>query len=99
MPGGHLIYYLLTFSLLQQIGRQIISTGLLVVLKRPGVAGLMVLIVALARVFYALGYRSNIRKRFPFFLVSQFAGLVGVGYGALAAASLIHMGPFVDRIE
>ena len=75
------------------IGSQIMSTGLLVLLERPNVAGLMVLIVAVARVLYALGYRNNIRARFPFFLMSQFAGLVGVGYGALAAFSWFHIGP------
>ena len=74
---------------------KIISTLILVLLERPNVAGLMMLIVGIARIFYALGYRRNVKDRFPYFLVAQFAGLVGVGYGALAAASIVNIGPFV----
>ena len=74
---------------------KIISTLILVLLERPNVAGLMVLIVGIARIFYALGYRRNVKDRFPYFLVAQFAGLVGVRYGALAAASIVNIGPFV----
>jgi hypothetical protein len=68
-----------------------------VLAKRPNIAGLMLLVVTVARIFFAKGYKSqHIEARFPFFLVGQFAGSVGVGYAALLALSIVGMGPFAS---
>ena len=66
-----------------------------IIAERPNVAGLMLLIVSISRVLYALGYKKDVKSRFPPFLVAQFGGCVGIGYGALAAASVVGVGPFV----
>lgn len=63
--------------------------------NRPNVGGLMLLIIALSRYVYAIGYQSNdVGNRFPAFLVSQFAASVGVGYAALVGLSVFQIGPF-----
>ena len=75
-----------------QIGSALV-TALLA--ERPNIAGLMLLVVTLARILFARGYKSrNIEARFPFFLLGQFAASVGVGYAALLALSIVGMGPF-----
>ena len=63
---------------------------------RPNVAGCMLLVIALCRYLYAVGYASdNIGNRFIPFLVGTFATSVGVGYAAWIGLSLFHVGPFV----
>ena len=65
------------------------------VAERPNVAGLMLLVISVGRFLYGKGYKSNdLANRFPFFLLSQFATCVGVGYGALLGASIFGLGPF-----
>jgi len=65
------------------------------VAKRPNTAGLMLNMVAVGRFLYGLGYKKDIKARFPPFLLAQFAGSVGIGYGALAALSVFGVGPMV----
>ena len=67
-----------------------------IIAERPNVAGVLLILVSVARVFYARGYKSNIVDRFPFFLFAQFAGSVGIGYGLLVALSGCGVGRFVQ---
>jgi hypothetical protein len=59
----------------------------------------MLLIVCAARLVYAMGYRKDVKSRFPPFLVAQFAGAIGIGYGFLVAISTLGMGPMVIAKE
>lgn len=66
------------------------------IVDRPNIAGLVLMIIAMSRYLFALGYKSSdIGQRFPFFLLSQFAQSIGLGYATLVALSMVHVGPFV----
>ena len=62
-------------------------------------AGLMLLLVSVGRLLYGLGYKKNVKARFPPFLVAQFAGSVGLGYAVLMAATVLGMGPFASDLS
>lgn len=57
------------------------------VAERPITAGVTLIIVSLCRVWYAWGYRRDIKSRTGGILVSMFTSSVGVGYGALVGLS------------
>lgn len=58
------------------------------VAERPNVAGFMLLIVSICRIFYAVGYKSNITSRMGGQLVAIFTMSIGIGYGFLVGATI-----------
>ena len=68
------------------------------VADRPNVAGMSLIVVSVFRYLFAAGYKSpDITRRFPPFLLSMFAGSVGVGYAFLVALSVVNLGPFATE--
>lgn len=66
---------------------------------RPNLAGVLLVVVAFARLLYGMGYRADIQARRPPFLLAQFAGSIGIGYAMLVALSSVGVGPFVHTEE
>jgi hypothetical protein len=62
---------------------QLVLSVLFVATLRPNIAGMMLIVVAIARVLYARGYRNNIPSRIGPLLVAMFTMSIGVGYGFL----------------
>jgi glutathione S-transferase len=55
---------------------------------RPNVAGFMLLVVSIARITYAIGYKSNITNRMGGQLLAIFTMSIGIGYGFLVGATV-----------
>jgi len=62
---------------------QLVLSVLFVATLRPNIAGVMLLVVAIARVFYARSYRTDIPSRIGPLLIAMFTMSIGVGYGFL----------------
>lgn len=61
------------------------------VANRPNVAGLLLLIIAGARISYALGYKSNIVGRTAGQMLAIFTMSTGVGYAFLVGATAVGL--------
>lgn len=60
--------------------------------QRPNLAGLQLLVIGVARIFYAIGYRSaDIENRIGPMLISQFTLAIGIGYVALIGMSVLGL--------
>jgi uncharacterized MAPEG superfamily protein len=57
------------------------------VVDRPNIAGMILLIVAVCRVFYAIRYQRDVSSRIGPLLLAMFSTSVGIGYGFLVGMS------------